>query len=1129
MPLLAFGQNPPSANSWGTANLNQNSGSNQIIVPNVSDGDNYTQNISVTATSSDETIVVVDSGKYVKGQTFAILYVSEKNKNGNAVITVKLNDGDGEKTVTGNVQVASYTQNGARYRIYDIVFWQNAVPDESTTSVYDIITPNLDMPWQDVDFNSLPLTVGESQGKDKFYTATIWGYLIPPATGDYKFTLHSGEPSDLYISPDADMTHKVKYFTADWHGDSTTNPITLQAGKVYAIYIVNHYIVGDKSVNVQWEGPGITKQIIPSANILHTYDLIRPVSPATITKNLLGVSDVRFSWTAGTDNAAIAGYNVYVDGVKMNNSLLTDRNYSLSGLTAATLYDISVTTVDKMGNESFIKSILPIKTLNSDSEKPTAPISAVLLQKTGQAFNIRWSGATDNQVVIGYNVYVDGVKYNSDYILADSIIITGLTQRTDYHITIESVDGAFNLSPKSLEFIFRTGDFDPNGLSLGDKHARLKVYMENISSTEGIGVNPDYGDNSGLYTSPIKDILFDLKPGTIRWGGIGANSIGLSDASGAGKTSTYAKMLNLAISLNSYFSLTVGVENNVDFMKDPNTFLNLLEYLAGPSTSTWGKVRADEGFTEPLLQKSKGIILELGNEVWGASAHNAEIGADYVKYATWCRQIATLIKSSDLYKANKDKITISISGRDPDMAQSYGLTEKALTGDKGELDCFAVSGYLGGNLNYNPGIPMGTSELEYYKYRIAQATTNINGLYGTMQYMIVTNGAVKPFYMYEANATTSSYNGRLGQAIVMTDYLTTSMKFGSLVPTIFHLTGGEWRITQPSEGYKRLPLFVTSKFINTYCKGNVLKTKLESNGVIYNGDGSKLVTDPVGSIAFSDGTNYSVLLTSRDFENDYTVQLDLPDDFAFTGEVKQYKFSGTDFSSRDITVDSTSQALNDSMFVTVPKYGMLLLSFKGNDMQFNRLPLGFYKQIPVDSIKIVPKDANAVITNKGTIYMDVKIFPANAFNRNFALKTLQNNVGAAISPYLGGTIKIKGSGACNGNGDIIFQVTSSDNANLTDEHTVNISMQGTNCPSSVKDITEQSYKVYPNPVDDKLTVASGSNEKIMISLYNSSGVCVFNQANISQTEIEMQNFSTGIYFLKVVNNSESKIYKIIKN
>jgi hypothetical protein len=49
---------------------------------------------------------------------------------------------------------------------------------------------------------------------------------------------------------------------------------------------------------------------------------------------------------------AVAGYNIYLAGVKQNTTLVTNLTYALSGLTASTAYNVTVSAVDDAGNES---------------------------------------------------------------------------------------------------------------------------------------------------------------------------------------------------------------------------------------------------------------------------------------------------------------------------------------------------------------------------------------------------------------------------------------------------------------------------------------------------------------------------------------------------------------------------------------------------------------------------------------------------------------------------------------------------------------------------------------------------------------------------------------------------------
>jgi hypothetical protein len=71
-------------------------------------------------------------------------------------------------------------------------------------------------------------------------------------------------------------------------------------------------------------------------------------------------------------------------------------------------------------------------------------------------------------------------------------------------------------------------------------------------------------------------------------------------------------------------------------------------------------------------------------------------------------------------------------------------------------------------------------------------------------------------------------------------------------------------------------------------------------------------------------------------------------------------------------------------------------------------------------------------------------------------------------------------------------------------------------------------KCFPNPVKEKLyIVTSDRNVNIHMKIINTVGV-VIKECNLEKQEIDLSEFPTGIYFLKLQNGSEQKIFKFIK-
>jgi hypothetical protein len=259
---------------------------------------------------------------------------------------------------------------------------------------------------------------------------------------------------------------------------------------VYAVYAAQ-WIIHTTIGGISWDGPGIEKEFIPGEFMMPIYDVVKPSTPANLSLDWKATTSMQASWDPSRDNYKIAGYNLYLNGIRYNSELIISNDLRVEGLEDETRYDIVVTSVDRAGNESFVSNILTVETFMADNEPPTPPQTLEVLKATGLALHVKWAGAVDNETqVLAYNLYVDDVLFNvQDFIFDDNIIITNLLPNTQYDISLEAIDAGFNISEKSEVFVVSTLDFDPLDEGLGEKRGRLVVHNRNISWNQGFGLN----------------------------------------------------------------------------------------------------------------------------------------------------------------------------------------------------------------------------------------------------------------------------------------------------------------------------------------------------------------------------------------------------------------------------------------------------------------------------------------------------------------------------------------------------------------------------------------------------------------------------------------------------------------
>jgi len=648
----------------------------------------------------------------------------------------------------------------------------------------------------------------------------------------------------------------------------------------------------------------------------------------------------------------------------------------------------------------------------------------------------------------------------------------------------------------------------------------------------------EYYENSVLTPFSKKGIELakEFAPNGLRWGAINANFEKFSDHSGYRRNDfTYADWVALSNTLNAKSIITTGIYQEYDWYTDASIMTKFMDYIGGDASTVYGKKRIDEeGYTD-LLTKSPGLVIEFGNEVWGGGClltescgtnhGNIQWEAKPADYGLWCRTSATKLKASTGYTNFKDKIRTCYSGGTTDLTSFGNWSPLSYTGDKGEVDWLAIMGYMGGNLSYTPEIPRGQSELDYHKNTMSNLNGYYDGIFKIQKDMLAKLGRILPMYMYEGNMTRDDYNARLGQAINFTDFYAGAIERGVAAPAVFAFEGGQWRLLE-DKTFKKLPLFYTSAYFNKYCKGDVLKTKFLSMDTLTTEKGTKLALDAVSTHAYAKGENYTIMLLSRDFENDVMVQVELPDSIQPKAGYKIFTLSGDAFQSYDTKIDSMASAAGkvDSMVVRVPKYGMVIITFKANAYSLNAPKEGVLKVKKVTDINVViDKGTNPITVAAGELVCHAEVVPADAFSNLTSYAYISNTANATTSTTVA---RAKDRGW---NGEVVIRFTALDGSNFYKDYVVVIDIPGNKPPIGFDKNEAALITAYPNPFDHSINFIMPQGEEGIIEIVDAKGILQLSKkAETEIVEINTSELPSGLYYVNIKLNGGVKTIKLVK-
>ncbi len=319
-----------------------------------------------------------------------------------------------------------------------ISFWINVAAFPASGEVYILSNGG----WQERWKISMP-----SHGKPVFTTHSNGaccsdldaGTPLTIGSWTHMAMVHDGTKDIIYVNG-----VRVNEKNAAGSLDQTTKPLGIGYDPIDNNYFFNGSLDEVQVYKVALNDSEIAALYAAQNQAPPNTDLEAPCAPLNLTANVL-FTTVVLSWLPATDNIGVTAYNVYQDSVLI--ATTSELNATITNLAPLTTFLFGVSAIDSAGNESLITTL---KVTSGADQTPdvTPPTVPGNLKGTAASNSIliSWDASTDDVLVAGYVILVDGVFFDSVSASTLSSFIGGLTPLTLYTFEVYAFDLAGNRS-----------------------------------------------------------------------------------------------------------------------------------------------------------------------------------------------------------------------------------------------------------------------------------------------------------------------------------------------------------------------------------------------------------------------------------------------------------------------------------------------------------------------------------------------------------------------------------------------------------------------------------------------------------------------------------------------------------
>jgi ABC-type glycerol-3-phosphate transport system permease component/chitodextrinase len=220
-------------------------------------------------------------------------------------------------------------------------------------------------------------------------------------------------------------------------------------------------------------------------------DTTKPSVPGALSASVKSATEIDLSWTASTDNVAVAAYHVYKDGSVFATVGSTNWRDTVS---AGSSHNYQIAAVDAAGNESD-KNAQVTKSL-ADTTAPSVPGTLTVTSTSWNSTKLTWTASTDNVAVTSYSIARDGTDISLVSGATTSFVDATAKPWTAYSYTVTALDAAGNKAPSTAATITTPG---PTAAEAAPVNTTLSPVMD--SYVDEANASTGYGDKDVLLAS----------------------------------------------------------------------------------------------------------------------------------------------------------------------------------------------------------------------------------------------------------------------------------------------------------------------------------------------------------------------------------------------------------------------------------------------------------------------------------------------------------------------------------------------------------------------------------------------------------------------------------------------------